>query len=503
MPGQGRISCDPFFARSVPWYNAYQKKGHTMTNVRLRTCFTEEEECVEYALTYEEDALTLHESTGILRYVSLGDPIVPSDAKEAARVDSAMAMVLTKAGRLSSEIISPLFFVKDSKARVAKGIKTVQPILQFYETLLSKQDYVAGDRLSLADFRFAPEVDQLLIVAPALQTQVLDGRVAIAAYLERMRQVDGYTAGFEVAKEYFEALRVSQKLAGKSPVLERAHFVDAVDEELMCPICLRVVVAPMQCKQGHIFCKGCIEKTLCEKKECPMDRSALQVADLSRARTVENLVNKKRVRCPYAAQHTDDKNGCDWVGKVSERQKHTDDKCGYTTVPCPHDGCEVRVQRRAVEEHAASCEQRVKPCEHCGEGSTASQRAQHEQACPLAPVVCPRAGCEAHGVRKDTAAHEAVCPVIRVECAFKECGCTVGTLLRKDVAAHERDAATHAAVALAALRAASEREAALAVTVAQLRREAEEQTVRALAAQCRLLDDVTLSTLINKAKERQ
>ena len=352
MPGQGRISCDPFFARSarsVPWYNAYAKKGHAVTNVRLRMCFTEEEECVADALTYEEDGLTLHESTGILRYVSLGDPIVPSDAKEAARVDSAMATVLTKAGRLSSEITAPLFFAKDSKARVAKGIKTVQPILQFYETLLSKQDYVAGDTLSLADFLFAPEVDQLLIVAPALQTQVLDGRGAIAAYLERMRQVDGYTAGFEVAKAYFDALRVPQKLAAKmsvklsgvtSGVLERAHFVDAVADELVCPICLRVVVSPLQCKEGHVFCKGCIEKALCTKGECPLDRSKLQVADLSPVRAVEITVSKKRVRCPHAAQGRDDALGCDWVGLGSQRQKHLE--VWYAPVPCPCDGCEVR-----------------------------------------------------------------------------------------------------------------------------------------------------------------
>ena len=219
--------------------------------------------------------------------------------------------------------------------------------------------------------------------------------------------------------------------------------------DLTCSICLEIFVEPMQCKQGHVFCKACIEKTLEEKEECPMDRSKLQVADLGRALVVENLIGRTRVRCPHASQHTDDAERCRRSGSVSERQAHTDDECGHTLVPCPHDGCEVRVQPGVVSEHAASCEQRVEACERCGEEGAVSQRAQHEEECPMGTVVCPRAGCEASGVRKETAEHEAVCPMMQVECAFEVCGCTVGTLLRKDVAAHERDAlAVHAALAL-------------------------------------------------------
>ena len=470
MADKGTISCDPFFARSVAWYNAYAKKGHAVTNVRLRTCFSDGPECVADALTYSEGDLTLTETGVVLRYVANKDAIVPTDALRAARVDDAMATVLAKAGKLFSEVIAPLFFAKDSRTRVAKGIEAVEPILQFYETLLDKQAYVAGDRLSLADFVFAPEVDRFLIVAPALQAKVLDGRVSIAAYLERMRQVDGYTAGFEVAKAHFDALQVPEKLAGNA--LESAHFVDAVDDEFVCSICLEIFVEPMQCKEGHIFCKACIEKTLAEKEECPMDRSKLLKADLSRVRAVENMISRKRVRCPHASQHTDDEDGCAWVGKVSERQEHLDDECGHTLVPCPHDGCEVSVQRRVVSEHAASCEQRVEACERCGEEGVVSQRAQHEEECPMGTVVCPRAGCEASGVRKETAEHEAVCPMMQVECAFEVCGCTVGTLLRKDVAAHERDAAAvHAALALQESKSQAEETAKLRTETTALTKE--------------------------------
>ena len=244
--------------------------------------------------------------------------------------------------------------------------------------------------------------------------------------------------------------------------------------DLTCSICLEVFVEPMQCKQGHVFCKACIEKTLEEKEECPMDRSKLLKADLSRALVVENLIGRTRVRCPHASQHTDGAEHCDWLGPVSERQEHFDDECGHTLVPCPHDGCGVRVQRRVVSEHAASCEQRVEACERCGEEGVVSQRAQHEEECPMGTVVCPRAGCEASGVRKETAEHEAVCPMMQVECAFEVCGCTVGTLLRKDVAAHERDAAAvHAALALQESKSQAKETAKLQ---AELRRSAEAAT---------------------------
>ena len=192
-----------------------------------------------------------------------------------------------------------------------------------------------------------------------------------------------------------------------------------------------------------------------------MDRSALQVADLSRARAVEETVSKKRLRCPCAAQHTDEEDGCDWVGMVRERQTHIDTECGYTSVPCPHNGCEVRVQRRAVEEHAASCEQRVEACEHCGEGGVVSQRAQHEQ----------------------------VCPQVAVECPFKEVGCTAPSMLRKDVAAHEAEAGQkHATLALAAQKEGRERARAHEAAALALRTEAAEEATRLQAAETAAAD---------------
>ena len=207
-------------------------------------------------------------------------------------------------------------------------------------------------------------------------------------------------------------------------------------EHFECTICYELVVVPMQCKEGHLFCRACIERALQTKKNCPTCRRPLRNGDLCRNLVLEKIMDKMTARCVHAAQHTEGED-CGWVGKVSEWQSHLDDECQYAEVPCPHDGCEVRVQRRVMVEHSTSCEQRVEACGlGCGEGVVFAHRVQHEEVCPLVPVVCPRPGCSVGFLRKDTGAHEQVCPEMPVECEYHASGCTPDTLLRKDEAAH-------------------------------------------------------------------
>ena len=195
-------------ARSVQWYNDYAKKGHTVKYVDL---FAKAQKAPEFVAkfpagqvpAFEEGDFMLAESAAILAYIAAGDAIVPSDRQAAARVTQMLATHLTKARLFTTEVISPLFFAEENKAgKIAKGIEAVQPVLKFYDGILSKQDYVAGDKLSLADFLFAPEVDQFLILEPALKTNVIGDYKSIVAYLERLRGVDGYTASFTTAAEF-------------------------------------------------------------------------------------------------------------------------------------------------------------------------------------------------------------------------------------------------------------------------------------------------------------
>ena len=206
-------------ARAVQWYNDYAKKGAAVKYVDL---FAGEQKAPEFVAkfpagqvpAYEEGDFTLAESAAILAYVARGDAIVPTDAKEKANVDQMLAMHLAKATKLSLEITRPLFFVEENKeALIAKGIENVQPILKYYDDLLSKQAYLAGDKLSLADFLFAPQVDQFLILEPALKTNVIGKSRSILAYIQRLRRVDGYAANFDTAAEFFKAVSAAKAAA--------------------------------------------------------------------------------------------------------------------------------------------------------------------------------------------------------------------------------------------------------------------------------------------------
>ena len=202
--------------------------------------------------------------------------------------------------------------------------------------------------------------------------------------------------------------------------------------EYVCVICQKLLQTPYHCPDDHNFCQVCIEAWLVKKEHCPICRVSLTKADLGRALFVERLSRKLEMRCPHKA--------CVWTGEVGEFEEHTADE--HTRAPCPCEGCPVRVVPRRLLAHMESCGYRGEMCE-CKLVIAVAQREQHNQVCPMADVPCSL-GCGARHLRKDTGAHEQVCPEMPVECEYKRCGCTVGTMLRKDAAAHERDAAAHA-----------------------------------------------------------
>ena len=60
-------------------------------------------------------------------------------------------------------------------------------------------------------------------------------------------------------------------------------YYQAVDEDLMCHICLQPLVNPVDTKCSHTFCTRCLENYLCIQKQCPVDRLPLSSKDYQQA----------------------------------------------------------------------------------------------------------------------------------------------------------------------------------------------------------------------------
>ena len=52
-------------------------------------------------------------------------------------------------------------------------------------------------------------------------------------------------------------------------------FLQPVDENFKCSICIGVAREPTLCNNDHLFCAGCIDMWLKQNSTCPFDRAAL------------------------------------------------------------------------------------------------------------------------------------------------------------------------------------------------------------------------------------
>lgn len=67
---------------------------------------------------------------------------------------------------------------------------------------------------------------------------------------------------------------------------EGTHLYDyyqAVDEDLMCQICLQPLVSPLDTKCGHTFCSRCLKNYLRIQRQCPVDRLPLLMVDIQKS----------------------------------------------------------------------------------------------------------------------------------------------------------------------------------------------------------------------------
>ncbi|XP_057706071.1 ligand of Numb protein X 2b [Corythoichthys intestinalis] len=99
------------------------------------------------------------------------------------------------------------------------------------------------------------------------------------------------------------------------------EYLDDVDDELVCHICLQPLIRPMDTPCGHTYCFDCLGSFLKDKDFCPVDRQRLQLHQCRPSTLlVRNLLDKLAVMCPYNTE-------CQQQMQRCELQAHLHNRC--------------------------------------------------------------------------------------------------------------------------------------------------------------------------------
>eukprot|EP01064_Diplonema_japonicum_P032771 TRINITY_DN624_c0_g3_i2.p1 TRINITY_DN624_c0_g3~~TRINITY_DN624_c0_g3_i2.p1 ORF type:complete len:212 (+),score=77.93 TRINITY_DN624_c0_g3_i2:62-697(+) len=206
MPATGILYGHAFSqpCRSVQWYLDYS--DNTTVERKVLDVLGGETRKAEYIAKFPqhtvpgfemEDGFCFSESLAVLKHVAQGDESMTSaNPKEEAKLNEYFGRHYSQVRKFSTEVIFAHLFAKDAEKTQA-GLDLVKPYLEAYNETLGKQKYLLGDKLTLADFLFAPEVDQLAWVGP----ETLAPYPNILKYLERLTSdVKGYKESFANAR---------------------------------------------------------------------------------------------------------------------------------------------------------------------------------------------------------------------------------------------------------------------------------------------------------------
>eukprot|EP01064_Diplonema_japonicum_P018047 TRINITY_DN266_c0_g1_i1.p1 TRINITY_DN266_c0_g1~~TRINITY_DN266_c0_g1_i1.p1 ORF type:complete len:240 (+),score=106.73 TRINITY_DN266_c0_g1_i1:71-721(+) len=198
MPASGILYGHPVSqpSRSVQWYLDYS--GNTTVERKVVDLMVGAHKLPEYIGKFPhheipgfemEDGFCFAESLAILKHVSAGDETMqPQTAKEEAILNEYLGRHYSQVRKFSSDVFVHHLLTKDEEKKQA-GLVAIKPQLESYNEKLGKQKYILGDKLTLADFLFAPEVDQM----EAVGKEVLAPYQNILKYLERLTtDVKGY-----------------------------------------------------------------------------------------------------------------------------------------------------------------------------------------------------------------------------------------------------------------------------------------------------------------------
>ncbi|KAK5579869.1 hypothetical protein RB653_009557 [Dictyostelium firmibasis] len=212
--------------------------------------------------------------------------------------------------------------------------------------------------------------------------------------------------------------------------------VDSLSDNFTCPICFDLYYSNslkkevLQCRDGHVACKGCWTDSLTNKKECMICRTPVSsINELSRNRFIENEFLKKKVNCPNSFFNIetsesndplirDETNGCKEITTIENLDKHVLE-CQYRFQKCPFVGCDIILRFNQIPEHKLDCKFSLKYCLHCDK-EVSGQIDTHNLVCPKVKIQCTQhESCKKSFPRDQLKSHiEQNCKFTIVQCKY-------------------------------------------------------------------------------------
>jgi hypothetical protein len=171
-------------------------------------------------------------------------------------------------------------------------------------------------------------------------------------------------------------------------------FVENVDK-FCCPFCFNVLKDPRQCSTGHTFCFSCISEYLKNSNKCPLCEEHLVLNKMGKNLFVKEIINELVTFCPSKSccsleLQTGD-NSCSWIGPLYSQNTHINKDCGFFVIKCPHEMCDVQLQRRFIPNHLSfECSFTHTACILCNKSHVAKSYHAHNMVCikrPFNPLV--------------------------------------------------------------------------------------------------------------------
>ena len=185
-------------------------------------------------------------------------------------------------------------------------------------------------------------------------------------------------------------------------------------------------------EEGFVVCKKC-SGIMREPSICNGETTCLVCSvapdKLSPVKAVQDSIGMLQVKCPLLRD-------CAWKGELSGAETHVK-HCLRFVVECKKCG-QVFLRGEKDDHERHSCPLRNVKCNFCSKNGKAGDEEKHLKFCCNFPITCSN-GCGAKFPRVQLSKHKSECELETVACPYREYGCGVKSMLRKELLAHKKE----------------------------------------------------------------